>query len=361
MQASSLSLSGRRLNHNTNMQPATHILGIDIAKDKFDVNLRCLETSDGRLEATFKNNPKGFKALHQWLAQNGPRSSARVHACLESTSRYGEALAQFLHQEEYQVSLVNPRRTRHYADSQLSRTVNDRIDAGLIADFCASERQTLRLWEPLNPEHRQLRDLTRARQTLVDERERFANMLETATGLARKTFLKQLGQLDRQIKNLDQAIQQFVKLVPQLHRQVQLADSIPGVGLVTAATVIAELPPIDKIPQAAQAVALLGLDPIKKTSGRSVDTPAHLSRMGSRRGRKALYMPALVALRWNPLVHQLGRRLEKKGRAGKYVVVAAMRKLLRLIYGVIKQGRPFDPNWTTPSPRLAQTPAPALA
>lgn len=71
-----------------------------------------------------------------------------------------------------------------------------------------------------------------------------------------------------------------------------------------------------------------------------------MSRMGSRRGRKALYMPALVALRCNPLVRQLGQRLTAKGHRGKYVVVAAMRKLLRLIYGVIKQGKPFDPQWT---------------
>jgi transposase len=342
------------------MQPATHILGIDIAKDKFDVNLRPLETSDSRWEATFSNNPKGFAALHRWLAKNGPPSSTRIHACLESTSRYGDALAQFLHQEDYQISLVNPRRTRHYADSQLTRTVNDAIDARLIADFCASQRQTLSLWEPLSPEHRQLRDLTRARQALVDDRERFANMLETATGLARKTFLKQVRQLDRQVKDLDRAIKQFVQVVPQLQEQVALADSVPGVGLITAATVIAELPPIDKIPQAAAAVALFGLDPIKKTSGSSVDTPARLSRMGSRRGRKALYMPALVALRWNPVIRLLGQRLQNRGRTGKYVIVAAMRKLLRLIYGVIKQGRPFDPNWTAQAQSGSQTQAPVL-
>lgn len=343
------------------MQPATHILGIDIAKDKFDVNLRPLETSEPRWEGTFGNNPKGFKALQQWLVKNGPRSNTRVHACLESTSRYGDALAQFLHQQDYQVSLINPRRTRHYADSQLTRTVNDTIDARLIADFCASQRETLSLWEPLSPEHRQLRDLTRARQALVDDRDRFANMLQTATGLARKTFLKQVRQLDRQVKDLDRAIQQFVRLFPQLHQQVTLADSVTGVGPITAATVIAELPPIDQIPQAAQAVALFGLDPIKKTSGSSVNTPARLSRMGSRRGRKALYMPALVALRWNPIIRQLGQRLQNKGRSGKYVIVAAMRKLLRLIYGVIKQGRPFDPNWAVPAQSSPQPQTPVLA
>jgi transposase len=343
------------------MQPATHILGIDIAKDKFDVNLRLSETSEARHEASFPNNPKGFQALLLWLVKNGPRSSTLVHACLESTSRYGDALAQFLHQEAYQVSLVNPRRTRHYADSQLTRTVNDTIDARLIADFCAAQRATLVLWEPLSPEHRQLRDLTRARQALVDDRERFANMLETATGLARQTFLKQVRQLDRQVKQLDRTIQQFVDLVPHLRQQVDLADSVTGVGPITAATVIAELPPIHKIPQAAQAVALFGLDTVQKTSGSSVRTPARLSRMGSRRGRKALYMPALVALRWNPIIRPLGQRLQNKGHHGKYIIVAAMRKLLRLIYGVIKQGRPFDPNWTSSTQPRSATQTPVLA
>jgi transposase len=344
------------------MKPTTHILGIDIAKDKFDVNLLPLERADSRLAATFPNTPKGLAALHQWLRKNGPHFSSLIHACLESTSRYGDALAEFLHREDYQVSLVNPRRTRHYADSQLTRNVNDKIDARLIADFCASQRQTLCLWEPLSPEHRQLRDLTRARQALVDDRERFANMLETATGLARTTFLKQVRQLERQVQAMDKAIKQFVKLVsPQLQKQIELADSVKAVGLITAATVIAELPPIEKIPQAAQAVALFGLDPIKKISGSSVNTTARLSRMGSRRGRKALYMPALVALRWNPIVCALGQRLEKKGRSGKYVVVAAMRKLLRLIYGVIKQGHPFDPNWASGSKGAPQTQTPVSA
>jgi len=332
------------------MQPATHILGIDIAKNKFDVNLRMRETSAVREEATFPNNPKGFDALQQWLRRNGPQQACHLHACLESTSSYGDALAQFLHQEAYRVSLVNPRRTRSYANSQLTRTVNDRIDARLIADFCASEREDLPLWEPLPPAHRQLRDLTRARQALVDDRERFANMLESAAGLARETFLKQIKQLDRQIKQLEKVIPRFVDLAPELKKAVALADSVTGVGLVTAATVVAELPPITKIPQARQAVALFGLDPMSKTSGSSVKTAARLSRMGSRRGRKALYMPALVALRFNPVIHALGQRLKAKGRSGKYVVVAAMRKLLRLIYGVIKTGQPFDPHWTTKSP-----------
>jgi transposase len=323
------------------MKPTTHILGIDIAKDKFDVHLRRLLHSELHLAASFTNDLKGFRALQRWLQKADCRPD-QLHACMESTSIYGDALAQFLHSQGYLISMVNPRRTRHYANSQLTRTVNDTIDARLIADFCADQRHRLLFWEPLSPEHRQLRDLSRARQALVDNRDRFANMLQTAGGAARKIFLKQVRQLERQIQQIEQAIRQFIAQFPELEKQIQLADSVPGVGLITAATVVAELPPLKKIPQARQAVALFGLDPIKKTSGKRIDTPARMSRMGSRRGRKALYMPALVALRCNPIIKILGQRLRDKGHAGKYVVVAAMRKLLRLIYGVIKQAKPFD-------------------
>jgi transposase len=333
------------------MKPATHTLGTDIAKDKFDVNLRPLADCQQRHAASFNNDLRGFELLLRWLLKHAITNPGQVHVCLESTSRYGDALARFLYRHGFQVSMVNPRRTRNYADSQLTRTVNDTIDARIIADFCASERADLRLWEPLSDDHAQLRDLTRARQALVQQRDAFGNLLETATGMARKIYQKQFRALDRQITQLEKLIKKFSQevLSPEFLKQIELADSVIGVGFITAATVVAELPPINKIPQADQAVALLGLDPVNKTSGQTVHTRARLSRMGSRYGRRALYMPALSALRFNPIIRDLGLRLQAKGRSGKYIVVAAMRKLLRLIFGVIKQGKPFDPNWSNPT------------
>lgn len=327
------------------MKEATYILGIDIAKNKFDVNLRALAPSQARHSAIFDNNPKGFAALERWLIEREVGHPAGLHACLESTSRYGDALAAWLHLKGYQVSMVNPRRTHSYAACRLARTVNDRLDAELIADFCAEQREELLLWEPLPPEHRQLRDLTRARQALVEHREGIANLLETAAGTVRKSFQRQIAHLDREVARLETTIRTFLQMeAPSLQKQVALADSIPGVGLITAATVIAELPPLTRLRHANQAAALFGLDPKSKTSGETVKTPARLSKMGSRRGRRALYMPGLTALRCNPVVQAMGQRLKARGRAGKYVVVAAMRKLLRLIFGVIKSGKPFDPQ-----------------
>jgi transposase len=322
---------------------AIHILGIDVAKRKFDVNLRTITDKDPRQESSFANSPKGFKALSQWFRTHQVQ---QLHACLESTSRYGDALALFLHQQGHQVSLVNPLRTHHYASSRMVRTQNDTIDARLIADFCVSELDELAFWEPLSAAQRQLQELTRARDTLVNDKNRAANQLETASHPeVRHCFQRQIRHLERAIAGLALSIKTLVAKEPQLQGPVQLAESVPGVGLVTAATIVAELPSLKKMRQARSAIAFAGLDPINKTSGDTVATKPRISRLGSRRLRKALYMPALVALRYNPLVRALGERLKAKGKTGKCVVVAAMRKLLRLIFGVIKTGRPFDPNW----------------
>jgi transposase len=349
---------------------ATHILGIDISKDKFDVCLRAAAADGPRHAHTFPNHAKGFKALNAWL---GKLSLGQLHACLEATSRYGDALALHLHQHGHTVSLVNPRRTRHYADSRLVRTQNDTIDAALIADFCAS--QTPRPWQPVAESKRQLQDLVRTRGFFLNQKQQCGNRLETAEARSAKHLRQHVRQLDATLGKLEAQIKALLQTQPDLARQVELADSISGVGWLTAAVAVAELPPIERLDHAGQAVAFAGLDPRKKTSGTSVHTAPCLSKMGSRLLRQTLYMAALTALRHNPIIRALGHRLEAKGKGGKRAVVAAMRKLVRLIYGVLKQGKPFDPNWESrdragglsgrasagderPSPQLA---APAVA
>lgn len=320
---------------------ATHILGIDIAKDKFDVCLRAAAAADGPRHArTFPNHAKGFKALDAWLAKH---SGPQLHACLEATSRYGDALALHLHQRGHTVSLVNPRRTRHYADSRLIRTQSDTIDAALIADFCAS--QNPRPWQPVAEGKRQLQDLVRTRAFFLNQKTQCGNRLETADAISARHLRQHIRRLDATLAKLQAQITALLKTQPDLARQVELVDSISGVGLLTATVAVAELPPIQRLEHAGQAVALAGLDPRKKTSGTSVHTAPRLSKMGSRLLRQTLFMAALVALRHNPIIRALGDRLQAKGKGGKRRVVAAMRKLVRLIFGVLKHGKPFDPNW----------------
>ena len=320
--------------------PATHILGIDIAKDKFDVCLRAAAPEGARHAATFSNHAKGFQALNPWLAKQaiGP-----LHACLEATSRYGDALALHLHQHGHTVSLVNPRRTRHDADRRLVRTQNDTLDAALIADFCA--RQNPRAWAPVSAGQRQLQDLVRTRGFFLNPKQPCGNRLATADPLNAKHLRQHIRQLDTTLTKLETQITKLLKTQSELARQVALADSISGVDPWTAAVAVAELPPIEGLEHAGQAVALAGLDPRQKTSGTSGPTAPRLSKMGSRLWRQTRYLAARTARRHNPILRALGERLAAKGKSGQRAVVAALRKLVRLLDGVLKHGQPFDPNW----------------
>lgn len=319
----------------------THILGIDISKDKFDVCLRpagALDVPGHR--AVFDNTPAGFKKLRRWLAQ---QPAAHVHACLEATSRYGDALALFLFEQQHTVSVVNPRRIRRYADSLLVRTQHDALDADIIARFCATQKPAA--WQPAPAALRQLQTLTRLRHFLVSQSQRLQNRAHTETPASRRILRRHQCQLEKSIAQLEAQIAEHLQQHEPLAQQVALVDSITGIGPVTAAAAVAELPPIERIEHAGQAVALAGLDPRKKDSGKTVRGVAHVSKMGSRPLRASLYMAAVTALRCNPSIRAQADRLRARGKSGKTVICAAMRKLVRLIYGVLKHGQAFDPNW----------------
>lgn len=319
---------------------ASHILGIDIAKLKFDVCLRERTDSCVRQANVFPNTPKGFAALQRWLRQH---KVELVHACLEATSRYGDALATFLHAQGHAVSVINPRRTRNYANGRLVRTQNDRIDAALIADFGAT--QPIRVWQPMAADRQLLQELVRTRAFFIQQKQQCQNRLETAFPTSAKLLRQQIRRLEATVQQIEKQLAQLLKREPELARQIKLASSISGVGLITAAIAVAELPPVAQLEHAGQAVALAGLDPRRKTSGTSVHTAPRLSKMGSSLLRQTLYMAALAALRCNPIAQAQAKRLKDKGKGGKCAVTAVMRKLIRLIYGVLKQGKPFDPNW----------------
>ncbi len=325
------------MNHHIKV---THILGIDISKDKFDVCLQpvgTLEASGHR--AAFDNTPAGFKKLRRWLAQ---RPAPHVHACLEATSRYGDALALFLFEQPHTVSIVNPRRIRHYADSLLVRTQHDALDAAIIARFCATQKPAA--WQPAPAALGQLQGLTRLRHFLVSQSQRLQNRAHTETAALGRILRSHQRQLEKSIARLEAQIGEHLKAHEPLARQVALVDSITGIGPVTAAAAVAELPPIERIEHAGQAVALAGLDPRKKDSGQSVRGVARVSKMGSRPLRAALYMAAVAAQTHNPVVRALAQRLRAKGKTGKTIICAAMRKLVRLIFGVLKTQKTFNPN-----------------
>ena len=313
-------------------------LGIDISKEQFDVFLMDgQETWSGQ----FDNQKQGFRQLSKWLKK---RKVKQMHACMEATGRYGEALAIYLHQAGFDVSVVNPKVTKHYAQAQMQRNKTDKLDARMLAEYCRKEQP--RLWEPPSEAEMVLRALTRRLTALQKDRTREINRLKAGEQPQQvQTSIRQMIAFqDKQIAKLQAEIQDHIDQHPELKQQKELLTSIPSIGDKSAAVILGELPDLDNFSSAKQLTAFAGLTPQQLQSGKTLRQRG-LTKMGSTHLRTALYMPALVAKRRNPLLAPYAQRLEAAGKSKMTVVGAVMRKLLHLIYGILKSQKPFDPNY----------------
>jgi transposase len=318
-------------------QPA---LGIDISKLKFNA---CLIHHGGKLRhKVFPNSGAGFEQLRQWLAKHGVE---RVHACLEATGTYSEPLALCLDEAGHTVSLVNPAATKAFAASRLSRTKNDRVDAELIARFCQAQEPPA--WAPPAPEVRELQALVRRLESLIEMRVMEENRLSAGVTVeaVRQSVEEHLAYLAQEIKRAEELIRKHINSHPGLKQQSQLLDSIPGIAETTAALLLSEITDIKQYRSARQVAAYAGLVPRERQSGSSVRGRTRLSKIGNARLRRALYWPAITALRCSPFFQAWAKGLRERGKCKMSVICAVMRKLVHLAYGVLKTGKPFDPEW----------------
>jgi transposase len=316
------------------------VLGIDIAKLKFNV---CLLNTGGKLRhRVFANTAVGFHQLNAWLIKQG---TPHVHACMEATGAYGEALALHLHQASHHVSVINPAAVKAFAASRLSRTKTDKVDAELIARFCQAQEPPV--WVPPAREVRELQALVRRLEALIEMRVAEQNRLEAiiAVEMVKSSVEEHIGYLEQQIKQTQAAIRRHINSHPGLRRRRELLDSIPGIAETTAATLLAEITDITQYRSARQVAAYAGLVPRERHSGSSVRGRTRLSKIGNARLRKTLYFPAITALRCSPFFQAWAEGLRQRGKCKMSVIGAAMRKLIHLAYGVLKTGQPFDPEW----------------
>lgn len=308
-------------------------IGVDIAKAKFDV----AAWIDGKYKTkAFPNTPAGFEAFLTWV-----RPFAPAHVCLEATGRYGEALATFLVEQGIAVSVVNPAQIHAFGKAELNRTKTDKSDAKLIARFCQLHRPPA--WQPSPPAIRELQALVRRLDDLMAMRQMERNRQDGADATVQASLARVLALLEAELKQTRAAIHDHVDQHPDLRQQRDLLDTIPGLGEATIAVLLASLGDIHRFDNAKQVTAFAGLSPAQRQSGK-YQGQTRLSKTGDALLRKALYLPAVVAGQHNPIVRAFCERLKAKGKAGKVIVCAAMRKLLTLAYGVLKSGRPFDPN-----------------
>jgi transposase len=312
------------------------VLGIDIAKEKVEV---ALLVSGKVKNKSFKNSGDGFEGLAFWLKKLGIE---RVHACLEATGNYGEDLAIFLHEAGHTVSIINPARIKGFAQSELVRTKTDKIDAGVIARFCLAMKPEPR--GPPSPEIRALRALVRRAESLLDMLTQEKNRLGTAHESILPLIKEHIAYLEKENKKIRDQIADLSDRNPELKRKKDLLASIPGIGKATTAILLAELDDLRKFRHVRELVAFIGLAPRETLSGSSIKGKPRLCKTGHARLRKALYMPALVSIRYNLMI-AFYERLRERGKNGKVIVCAIMRKLVHIIFGVLKSGKKYDPNY----------------
>jgi transposase len=313
------------------------VLGIDIAKQRVEVALLV----DGKIKnKSFKNTVEGFEALALWLKKLG---IPKVQACLEATGSYGEDLAIYLHEAGHPVSIVNPVRIKGFAQSELIRTKTDKIDAGIIARFCLAMKPET--WIPPSPEVRVLRALVRRADSLIDMLTQEKNRLGTAHASVIPLIKDHMGYLNQEIKKVRNQIADLIDQNPNLRQKKELLVSIPGIGEATIAVILSELDNLEKFNHVRELVAFTGLAPKETLSGSSIKGKPRLCKVGHVRLRKALYMPALVSIQCNPVIMVFYNRLKARGKNGKVIVCAIMRKLAHIIFGILKSGKKFDPNY----------------
>lgn len=312
--------------------------GIDVSKAKLDVAL-LLPTGKFKSKV-FTNDLRGFEALLQWLQEHA--SDASVHLCMEATGIYHEALACFLNDRELLVSVVNPLLVKRFAEANRLRNKTDGGDAKCLAQFCKSHQPER--WEAPSLAVRALQALVARLDTLQVMRQAECNRLDVAHNSVADSIQKMIADLDAAIAQVKAQIASTIDDDPDLKRRAALLQSIPGLGDKTIPQLLAYVGRPERFKTVKALVAYAALTPLIRQSGTSLDRHKGTHPMGHQELKRLLYFPAMVAGRYNPLVAALWARLKAQNKPGKVIVVACMHKLLAIIYGVLRSGKPFDPQ-----------------
>jgi transposase len=311
---------------------------MDVSKAKLDVVLRALPAGSARSKVV-RNDADGFAVLKAWLDKHGVDE---LHVCMEATGTYWEAVAEYLADQGYTVSVVNPAQIKAYGASLQVRTKTDAVDARLIAEFCAT--QSPAPWQAPSPALRALRALVARRDALLEMRTQEHNRYLVAQPTVRAGIKTHIEQLNQAIADIERAIDQHIDSDPGLKSQSDLLASIPGLGDKTIPLLLAYYGGPRRFDNARAAGAFAGLDPRQRQSGSSVNGRVRLSKVGHALIRKALYMPAMVATTRTAWGRAFKNRLAAAGKPPMVILGAMMRKLLYVAFGVLKSARPFDPT-----------------
>lgn len=327
------------------------VVGIDVAQDELIVCLgKMYDDWMPELAAhkTFVNKQKGFDALIEWVKKL-TEASISVRFVMEATGVYHESVAYFLHEQSFEVSIILPNKISSYARTLNTKTVTDKTSSQAITLF-GLERK-LDNWEPPKGIYKKLQQLTRERSQLIEARTVIKNQLhaEQAEAKPHKQSMnranRRLVLLNKQEAEIKQEIADLIKEDQEIKKLVLLICTIPGIGLLTAATILAETNGFELIRNKRQLASYAGLDVKERQSGTSVKGKPHISKKGNKHLRKAMHLPALSAIRHDERNKAIFARLIAKHGIKMKAAVAVQRKLLEMVYTIYKTGQPFDKDY----------------
>ena len=305
-------------------------VGIDVAKHSLDV---CLLPEDQCF--TTKNDAAGIGQLVDRL----PTAESCL-VVIEATGGYQRRVVAAIVAAGHRVAVVNPRQVRDFARGLGILAKTDRLDARVIARF--GQQANPRPVEIGSEKQLELRELVTRRRQLIELRTAERNRLETTTTkIVRKNVRYLVEQLDKQIRQLEDAIGELLQSEPELSCKAALLETVPGVGPVTVTSLLVDLPELGRLNRQ-QVAALVGLAPFNRDSGKFHGRRAIWG--GRAAVRSVLYMAALTARRFNPLIRAFAQRLEAAGKPFKVVLTACMRKLLVILNTMVKNNLPWNPK-----------------
>lgn len=336
------------------------VAGIDVAQDELVVKLGRMYndwTPELYTSKTFTNTPTGFAGLVEWVSKFSS-AEVPVRYVMEATGVYHESLAYYLDEQGLEVSIVLPNKISSYMNTLAIKTITDQTASEAIALF-GLERK-LDCWTRPKGIFRELRQLTRERSQLIEIRTITKNQLHAERSEAHpnkksiKRLQARLALLDKQEQEIMAELKELIKSDGEMQRLVVLICSLPGIGLLTAATVLSETSGFDLVRNKRQLASYAGLDVKEKQSGTSVKGKPRISKKGNKYVRKAMHLPALSAIRHDERFKAVFARLVSRHGVKMKAAVAIQRKLLEMMYIVYKSGKPYDKEYLQKQQELLQ-------
>jgi transposase len=304
-------------------------VGIDVSKRQLDV-----VSEPGGSHWVVDNDEAGVAELLERVEALRPRSIV-----LEASGGYESPVSTALAAAGLALAVVNPRQVRDFARATGRLAKTDRIDAAVLAAFAKALRPVVRALK--DEQTRELQALCTRRRQLVAMLATEKNRLHNAPKALRRDLKEHIGWLHKRIRDHDHQLQARVKDSELWRVNDELMQSVPGVGSVTSLNVLADLPELGTLNRR-EIAALVGLAPFNRDSG---TLRGRRSVWGGRASvRAALYMATLSAVRCNPVIGAMYRRLVEAGKPSKVAMTACMRKLLVILNAMVRSGRPWEPS-----------------